>query len=505
MTRDEIQTLARQQLWRDGHASGYLLDDGQRGWVEGFRGGEGSAVWMIGRQRGKSFAALTLACEECVRTPGAIVRYAALTGKSAKAIVLPTLAQVLAECPEDVRPEVREQDGVVRFPNGSTLTWAGTDNEQFDRLRGPRAHLVLLDESAFYADLERVESALLPQLTTTGGRALYLSTPPESVGHTFTRRWHAALAVGRGQHATIHDNPRLGVAGVERIARTEAARLGMTLEQLTASTFWRREYLAQLVTEESRAALPAWTRERAEQLVGDWTRPLHWDGYAAIDPGKTGDPHAALWGWHDPAESVLVIERELELRSVAHTVAAWATQLKAIEGEIYGATGWNGTLLGAADWSREYGGLPEYLQRSISDDAPRQPYLRVGDNDGLVLASLNGDHGLAVIPTPKHQKHLAVDAVNQLLASGRIRIHRRCVRLIEQLYSTTWNRSRSEWERTDKDHGDLVDCLIYMARNIRWHRDCRPPPKGDVFAVPEYALPVEQRGQRAALKRVFGR
>lgn len=505
VSRGELVALARQQSWRDGWAHEWALDKGQQTWRAAFWGTPplSSTVWNVGRQRGKTFDAVYLALEVGTTTPGAVIRYCAKTKDSAVAIVSPAWDVLVASMPEELRPVKGRTDYEWLFPTtGATFVLFGTDAQSFAKGRGPKTTVQFFDEAGFYQDLVSVESALLPSLQTTGGRALYLSTPADSVGHPYTSRIYAAMAAGRYVHDTFWSNPRVNH---EAVIEAERTRLGMTREQFVSSTYFRREYLAEIVTEESRAALPAWTRERAEQLVGDWTRPLHWDGYAAIDPGKTGDPHAALWGWHDPAESVLAIERELELRSVAHTVAAWATQLKAIEGELYGATGWNGTLLGAADWSREYGGLPEYLQRSISDDAPRQPYLRVGDNDGLVLASLNGDHGLAVIPTPKHQKHLAVDAVNQLLASGRIRIHRRCVRLIEQLYSTTWNRTRSEWERTDKDHGDLVDCLIYMARNVRWHRDCRPPPKGDVFTVPEYALPVEQRGQRAALKRVFGR
>lgn len=487
MTRAELRAVARADMWRLGAATDYLLDSGQRDWVRRFREGDGSAVWCIGRQRGKSFAAGALGCEECQRAPGTIVRYAALTGKSAAAIMVPTLSQVLADAPADVRPEVREDRGTVTWPNGSVLTWAGTDNEQFDRLRGPRAHLVLLDESAFYADLERVESALLPQLTTTHGKALYLSTPPESLAHPFTRRWRAAQAAGRGVHATVHDNPRLGPGGVASLMRREAERLGLTVEALAASTFWRREYLAEFVTEESRAALPAWGEAAHAALVGDWQRPPHWDGYQALDPGKTGDPHAWLAAWHDPATGTVTVEDELELRSAAHTIGAWAEALKARETALYGAARWDGTLLGAGDYAREVGHLPEYLQRSVSAAAPRQPYLRVGDNEGLVLATLAVEHGLSVVPTRKDDKHMAVDALNQLIAQRRLRIHRRCVRLIEQLYSTVWNRTRSEWERTDKDHGDLIDCLVYLVRNIRWHRDCRPPAPSQWGGVDESA------------------
>lgn len=501
MTRDEATHEAVAELWRRGRASEWLLDEGQREWVSAFRNGEGSAVWMIGRQRGKSFAALTLACEECVRTPGIIVRYAALTGKSAKAIVVPTLAQVLADCPPDVMPDIRENTGEVLFQNGSVITWAGTDNEQFDRLRGPRAHLVLLDESAFYADLERVESALLPQLTTTEGKVLYLSTPPESIAHTFTRRWRAAQAAGRARHSTIDDNPRLGPEGVARIARTEAARLGLTLEALLLSTFWRREYKAELVTEESRAALPAWTEDLHKLVVGEWERPTHWDGYQGGDSGLESDPHAWLFAWHDPATNTVTIEDEIELPSISNTIAALADSVKAKERHLYGVNAWNGLLLGSADWRREFGELPEYLQRSVSTDAPRQPYMRVGDKSAALCKEMSLQHGLSLLPTDKHDKAFHVDATNALLGQMRIRIHKRCVRLIEQLYSTVWNKSRSEWERTDKDHGDLIDCLVYICRNVRWHRDCRPK---HVDAAEKYKAEVLKRVQQKSQGWSFG-
>jgi hypothetical protein len=436
--------------------------------VDAFWRGDGAACWMIGRQRGKSFAAISLACGLAIRQAGSIIRYAALTAKSARAIVVPTLAQVLRDCPPDVKPEVSELDGTVRFQNGSILTWAGTDNEQFERLRGPRAHLVLLDESAFYADLERVESALLPQLTTTAGRVLYLSTPPESVAHTFVRRWNAARAAGRSVHATVHDNPRLGPDGVARIVRQEAARLGLTEAELQASTLWRREYCAELVQEESRAAIPGWTHDAQVACVREVPRPVHFDAYVGVDFGF-GDPHAAVFGWWDFAGGRLVIEEELELRNA--NTAQLAEAIKAKEHALWGTDRWVGTVLGQDDEK-----TPEWVKQRLRQaaDAPRQPYLRFGDNVPLTLADLHAQHGLAVFPTRKDDKALAVSDVDESVRQRRIAIHPRCRRLIEQLASTTWNKGRTEWQRTDKDHGDLLDALIYLHRNVRRHRDPRP-------------------------------
>ena len=148
--------------------------------------------------------------------------------------------------------------------------------------------------------------------------------------------------------------------------------------------------------------------------------------------------------------------------------------MKAKETALYGVNSWNGMLLGTDDWRRQFGELPEYLTKGVIDSAPRQPYLRIGDNAAGLCKEMSLQHGLAMLPTDKHDKALHVDAANQLLGSLRIRIHSRCVRLIEQLYTTVWNKARSEWERTAKDHGDLIDCLVYLLRNVRWHRDCRP-------------------------------
>jgi hypothetical protein len=57
----------------------------------------------------------------------------------------------------------------------------------------------------------------------------------------------------------------------------------------------------------------------------------------------------------------------------------------------------------------------------------------------------------------------------------RIVVHPRCRRLIEQLRTGVWNAKRTEWVRTEKDHFDLGDDVIYTVRAVRVHRDPRPP------------------------------
>lgn len=433
--------------WQRGRPT-LFLDEGQRGWVRRLQERSGNAVWCIGRQRGKSFAALTLACETALRTPGAIIRYAAKTKDSARQIVLPTLEQILQWCEPHLRPEVDETHSTVKWGNGSVLTWAGTDAQSFDRLRGPRAHLILLDEAGFYQDLEMVESALLPQLTTTKGKALYLSTPPESLGHPFVSRFRSAQGAGLAERETIEDNPRLTDDDRLRILKSFAEMQGMTMEEAISSTFWRREYMAEFVTEESRAALPAWTQEAAAQHVKAWLRPEYRDHYDSLDLGYN-DGHGVLFGYWDFVASKLIVEDELLLRYKDTDTLALAIKDK--ERELYGELKYDGTLYGATDW----GELPEYARNYIHAKAPKQPYLRVSDNDLLVLSDVSRRHGLTFLPTPKDDKANAMDDLNIAIRKGQVVISPRCRALQRQMFATVWDKARRGWERNADGHGEL--------------------------------------------------
>lgn len=468
-----LRQLARAQLWREGAAAQYLLDTagptgGQQAWARMLSTLEpGSwAAWKISRQRGKTFTALTWLLQRMGLERALDGVYLAQTGSNAEAIVSSFLRDIEDELPPEW--EVAFKDGILRVgATGSELAVFGTDNKQYRRRRGRKAKVVLLDEAAFYEDMLDVEQVYTPQLQTTGGVGLYLSSPPISPAHPFNDRCRAAQGAGTYAHDTFWSNPRIDH---DMVIRGECARLGLTRTELLASTAFRREFLAEDVTEETRAAVPSWTEERAALYTRVVERPPFFDAYVGTDNGYSPDPSAALFAWHDVANNALVIEAELEHRK--GTAASFTAEIKRVEGELWGVTKYEGTL---AALEKEIAELPEFLQRKVHANAPRQPYLRVGDNDLELLAEMAIEHGLAIYPTRKDDKALAVDFVNQLVIAGRLRINPRCKRLLAQLFSTIWNKQRTQWERTALDHGDLIDCLAYIARNVRWNRDCRPP------------------------------
>jgi len=470
--------LITQDAWRERVAIEALLDEsgptgGQVAWIRQLDQLPPSAwaCWEISRQRGKTWAALLWTLGQ-MAYHGRSGVYLAQTGGNALAIVSAFVADVEAGLPPEWGLKLDAHGGTLSLC-GAELCFFGTDNQQFKRRRGRKADFVLLDEAGFYDDLLDVEQVYVPQLQTTGGRGLYLSSPPISPAHPFAMRCKQAQAASRFVHDTFWSNPRIDH---EQVIRGEMARLNLTREELFASTAWRREFLAEEVLEETRAAIPQWNQVLHKRVVGDWTRPAFFDAYTSFDPGKIGDPHFALFAYYDVATSTVTIEDELELRSAVHAVGATAERLKQKESELWGVKAWEGTLLGLADWAKLTAELPAYLLPAIDKRAPRQPYLRVGDNDHLTLNTLLTDFGVVMVPAAKAEKHLAVAKAAELLAGGKVRIHARCRRLIEQLYTTVWNTTRTQWERTPTDHGDAIDCLVYLLRSISWHRDPRPAP-----------------------------
>jgi len=112
------------------------------------------------------------------------------------------------------------------------------------------------------------------------------------------------------------------------------------------------------------------------------------------------------------------------------------------------------------------------------------PYLRISDNNLQTIADIN-QHGLTFVPTRKDDKELQVNNLREWVRGYKIFIHPRCRRLIAQLASTVWNKNRTSYERNTEGHGDLLDSLVYLVRNVRRDRDPRPAGYG-IPVGPEY-------------------
>lgn len=498
--RAELIRLARAQCWRDGNLR-WKLDANQRGLYD--------ALWACARKRfvlecarrlGKSFLLIVVAIEACLRRSGARVVYGAPTIKEVTEILAPIVDEVCADAPPECKPELNSQTGHVEFPNGSRIVLFGCDDKRkANRGRGPGADLVVIDEAGFIEILGYVlHSVVNPQTLTTGGKVLLASTPSDEPDHDFTRIAEQAEADGNYAHRVITDNPRLTPERIAEYVENEAKDLGMTVEEYRQSDVYQREHLARRVVDKTLVVMGEdWTKAR-ETCVRAVERPKFFDAYTVLDMGGM-DPHAALFGYWHFELGALVIEDELLLRDGCNTTDL-AEAIKAKERALWGVTAFEGTLRGAAEAEK----LPSWVRTREMHECPGQPFLRVCDNDAQMAIDLSTLHGLAFLPTAKHDKHVYVNHSRVLLRAGKVLVHPRCRHLDRHLRTTVWtNARRTDYRRKGGEHGDLVDCLVYLSRNVRQERNPAPAHWGK--SQDQYWLPEpEPSAEESALLTAFG-
>lgn len=419
------------ELWRRGTLR-YALHADQRRVRDVWRSAPGRVfVLECARRWGKSVLAVNEVNETAITVSKARIKYAAPTMKMAREIVAPLMQELHDAAPKDMRPRFHSSDLVWEFPNKSRIVLAGCDNGNADRLRGTGSDLAVVDEAGFVDDLRYlIQSILLPQMMTTGGRIFMPSSPSRTPAHDFTGYCVAAEADGRYAHRTVYDAPHLTAAVIEEFKRECGGE---------ESTDWKREYLAQRVVDESIAVLPEFTRNLAT-IVREVERPPFFHALTSIDAGFE-DLTAALFGYHDFMRDALVIEDELAFhRANSGTIAP---AILAKEQELWGG---------------------------------KEPAVRVMDADAIVRADMSTMHGLHCRLPRKDDKSAQVNALRVALPRHVI-VHPRCKALIAHCKGAVWNKQRTSFERADgMGHYDGVDALVYAWRHT--DRSANPFPAG---------------------------
>ncbi len=471
--------LGREECWRHGNLR-WKLDSNQQGIYDHFYSSRGRFVLECARRLGKTFFLCVIAVEMCLRRPRARVVYAAQTLKEVAEFVVPTIETISEDAPDDVRPTFNGQTGHWDFPNGAVIALFGCDDKRkANRGRGPGADLGIVDEGGFIPILKYVvKSIIRPQLLTTGGRLLVGSSPSDEPSHEFTEMCEQAEATGNLANRTIFDNPRLTPERIAEFLQEDATDDGMSIEEYRKSDTYQREHLALRVVDRTLVVMgDDWSLMRDQALVAV-DRPEFFDGYAALDMGGV-DPHGVLFGYWHFVPGWLVIEDEILLRDGENTEEL-AERIKAKERELWGISGWDGTLRALHEEKTDPAfmlALPPWARTKVelSMKAPLQPYLRVCDHDFEIANELAQLHGVTYLPTEKTEKRWHVNELRILIKQGRLKVHPRCRNLDRHLKQTVWaNHRQADYKRKNGEHGDLVDCLNYMARNIRKNRNPVP-------------------------------
>ena len=457
MKKEDKLSAARAEAWARGLLR-WKLDPNQQKIYDIIKKQNGGSFYLNKARRiGGSYFLAVLAIEVCLQKPDAQVKYAAPTAKAVRKIITPNIKKILRDCPKELRPKFSLIEGEWQFPNGSSLAIAGCDNQQFENLRGTEADFICLDEVGFMDELDYIlNDVLMPQVQDTNGLIVLTSTPPRSPAHESFKIAMAHKASDRYHLSTVWDNPRRTPEQHKAFFQQMADSKGMTIEEFYASTTFRREYLGEFIADEERSVIPEWNQALERHITERASRlelPDYCDRYVSIDIGWR-DGMGVLFGYWDYRNARLVIQDEILVFKKTAQEVAEIVKTKKLE------------LWGNA-----------------------KPYLEIADNNLQTIADMNA-HGLLLIPTKKDDKELQVNTLREWIRSYKVYIHPRCRRLLTQLGSTVWNKQRTSYERNSEGHGDLLDALVYLVRNVRRDRNPYPSdygiPKGfDIFPITE--------------------
>ncbi len=382
-------------------------------------------VLKCSRRWGKSTVLCLISLEFCFRKEGAQIRFAAPTARALRKITLPIYRMLLADCPDDMKPEYKTIDQVWVFPNGSEIHLAGTDNGHAESLRGTSSDLNLLDEAGFATDLDYVlRDILIPQTLTTGGKTLLASTPARTPAHDFTEIARECELDGFMTKLTIDDNPTITPEKKALYAKEAGGVL---------STTWLREYMVQDVVDDSLAIIPEWKDEFIQDIPRDQYYG-YYHKYVGMDLGRV-DNTALNLGTYLFKPAVLYIEDEL----------------------IMTGSGWTTVTL-----------KEELLKKELALWGEQKPFRRISDNNNPHLINdLSSLHNLFFMQTDKDALEAMVNAVRVMVGRGQIIVHPRCINLIGCLRWGVWDEKRKGFDRSKKlGHFDSLAALVYLVRNL---------------------------------------
>ncbi len=379
-----------------------------------------TAVILCARQFGKSYLGTLMAVEDCLQYPGYAIVIVGPTIKQTVDIVNQAMRIIQVDAPADL---IRRSKSESRWYVGeSEIVVGGFDVRTASRQRGKRALKIYIEEvldSNPDDYRESLKSDLGPMLThSPAPMMVYLTTPPRLPDHPFiTETIPDAKLFGAFFKHTIDENDQLTPAQYDACVRRCGGR--DTIE-------FRREYLCEIVRDTSIVVVPGFD-ERLDVVEFDIPTPCRWQIVA--DWGGVRDLTACLLMGYDYVSDMDLIYDERVFS------ANTATEL--IHKEL----------------------------RIMEKSSPDPIVGRYADVPGQISVDLSNTHNYPMLPVKKDDWQSAINYVNVRFSQRKIKVHPRCRFLIQSLASGTFNKQRTDFERTEAlGHCDAIAALMYGLR-----------------------------------------
>lgn len=383
-------------------------------------------VVEISRRWGKSVLGVVMALEDALGTPNAQVLYCAPSLKQASSIIVPLIRDLLAHAPEGLVTRTKSE---YRWncANGSSLILGGFDSAA-ESFRGLRATSIYADESGI-ADpdefLYTVRSILLPTLLHSRGSITHLTTPsPWPVHPLHDDIIPEAHANGAHFVRTVYDNPLIDPQTIEEFKKDAGGE---------ESDAWKREFLCIRVVAKDSIVVPEFSETQHVREVT--LKPANY--LVATDFGGIRDKTVGL-----------LVAYEFET-DTTHFLQEYVAPANTSTQEIVRG------LMGLEDG---------------------MPVPRVVDAPGQLLVDLNESLGYPCRQTPKDDWLAQINNLRVGFGQGKVVVHPRCRFLIATLKAATFNKQRTDFNRTEAlGHMDACAAASYAYRCV--DRVTNPTPR----------------------------
>lgn len=404
------------ELWKRGELTYKLLPE-QILFKEGIeKATHPLVVGNISRRFGKSFTLVTYAIEQAIKRRGAHIRYAAAFREDLETYILPAFEQILADCPEDMRPFYMASKKVFKFSNGSTIRLVGLDKNP-NSLRGNALSIIIVDEAGFVANLKYIyNSVILPAtMFQSNVRIVFISTPPPSPAHFFVNLIQMAKLKGYYLELTIDHISRLTPEQKEEHLNEVGGRDSDTAQ---------REYYCRIISDPIRAVCPTF---KEDVHVKEVPEPTYCNWAFSADIG----------GIKDYAVAYLVAYSH-ELKKVVFWDEVWFPNRTPSQEIIQGF-------------------------KKLEGDKKTTRWLDAHGQTQVDFAYA----GFSASLPPKDDFQAGLTLIRAAFHNDQIIIHPRCKLLILTLTTGLLNRNGTDYERTDElGHCDALAAAIYGLRVV---------------------------------------
>lgn len=388
------------------------------------------------RRWNKTSTALLVAFEYCQKYSGSRVLFVGpVRGEMRQFVKTIVFNILLKDISVDDQPEYLESQFLFNFKNGSVLRLGATNNQNAENLRGAGEDLVFVDEAAAVDNLEYViKSILQPMLLTSNGLLVCLSTPGITTDNYFTEYHCACSLKGNAILRDIYSNTSLTHEQIEQAAEDCGGK---------HTTTFRREYLAEFVTDTEQQIVPEWKAEYNQSYIIDTYYPYYYH-FVAMDFGVI-DQTAILFATFDFAKQKLFVQREVILQGAEVTVERIAAECIAVEKEL--------------NWTSNN-------------------IVRTGDSsDKIVLQTLGANYNYNISAVRKSSLQEMVSEVRTFIKNDYIRVDPQLKMLSLCLTSAIWNKDRTKFERTRAfGHADALAAFVYLLRTAKSYFNVNPIP-----------------------------